>query len=424
MSNQIPFLHPSRRSPGAVYHWKPSPRLRRAGWTNVRLGEDWDAALDKARARNREVAAWEQGNAGRAETGRAPRRLRWRDLVRRYRESDRYPENGKSRANYDSYIALLDAWALDGELLLSDLDRPMIIDLRDALVKDKREYRTAALLRVLSVLLRFGADKGVLPLGIGDRLDIPSPPKRTRRIRRDHLPLLLEAADALGFAHVRLGIVLGFYSMQREGDLLSATGFQIRPVEDVSSDARRALAGADGKVSGLWLQQEKTGSWVAVSLAPEARAEVEGAIAAGRARARAEGEVACTNLILYRNEDRACPEWRFQRDFRAVVDHAIAQATERQQHELARLLAGDPARARDAIQFRDLRRSGMCWLREMAVPVPLIASISGHSIEETQKILDTYMPRDSRAAAEGMALAVARQAARDAAAEIEAEEIR
>ena len=53
--------------------------------------------------------------------------------------------------------------------------------------------------------------------------------------------------------------------------------------------------------------------------------------------------------------------------------------------------------------------------------MPLIASISGHSIEETQKILDTYMPRDTRAAAEGMAIAVARQTARDAEAAIEQE---
>jgi hypothetical protein len=64
----------------------------------------------------------------------------------------------------------------------------------------------------------------------------------------------------------------------------------------------------------------------------------------------------------------------------------------------------------------------MCWLRELRVPIPMIASISGHSIKETTDILDTYMPRDTRSAAEGMAIAVTRQAARDAAdaAELEA----
>jgi integrase len=79
-------------------------------------------------------------------------------------------------------------------------------------------------------------------------------------------------------------------------------------------------------------------------------------------------------------------------------------------------------RGSGGLQFRDLRRSGMCWLRELRVPVAMIASISGHSIDETQKILDTYMPRDTRSAAEGMAIAVTRQAARDLAdaAELEA----
>ncbi|HEX8400483.1 MAG TPA: hypothetical protein VF628_02140 [Allosphingosinicella sp.] len=409
--NQIPFLCEQRLAGGAVkYHWKPSPRLRRAGWQNLDLGIDRKAAIGAALARNDELERWQ---AGPAAAPRAPaQRPRWRDLVARYKADPRYLDlKLKSRAEYDSRIRTLTAWAQDGDLLLSQIDRPVVIELRDALVGgDGSRHRTAALLRVLSILLKFGADKGLVAEGIGRELDIPTPPKRKRRLTRDQLAPLLHAAAELGHAHVALGITLGFYSMQREGDLLSATGFQIRPVEDVSSDARRTLAGGDGKVSGLWLQQEKTDTWVAVSLAPPARVAVEAAIVAARADART-----CTNLILYPGGDRPCPEWRFQRDFRAVVDHAVLRATDCRDHVLARLLGGDPAKPNDAIQFRDLRRSGMCWLRELQVPTALIASISGHSIKETEAILETYMPRDTRAAAEGMAIAVARQAERDAA---------
>lgn len=406
------------------YYWKPTPRERREGWSSLTFEAEprEDAAALEARAitsclaRNRDVAAARAGAGARAVPARAPVRPRWRDLVGKYRADQRYLALApKSRAEYDSRLRTLGAWALDGDLLLADLDRPMVIELRDTLVNhDARRHRTAALLRVLSILLGFGFDKGMLPLGLGASLAIPTPPKRTRRIVRDQIAFLLAGADALGLAHVRLGIVLGFYSMQREGDLLAATGFQIKPVDDVSADARRALAGPDGRVMGLWLQQGKTQVWVAVSLAPVALAEVEAAIAANRARPRAEGAPACTSLILYPGEDRPCPEWRFQRDFRAVVDHAAAAATARQDHDLASLLRGEEGKARDAIQFRDLRRSGMCWMREMRVPAALIASNSGHSIKQTEDILDTYMPRDTRAAAEGMALAVARQAERDA----------
>jgi hypothetical protein len=425
MSNQIPFLHPSKRTPGAVYHWKPSARLRAGGWQNCRLGTDWNAAIAAAVARNREVAAWQAGGAAAPIARAAPRRWRWRDLVARYtaEQKGEWEPNPawtrlkpKSRAEYRSCIKALTTWAEGGELRLDMLDRTMVMDLKDALANDPRRHRMAALFRVLNILLGFAFDKGMMPAMVGGNLQIAKPGPRTRRLRRDQLAPLLASADALGFPHVHLGIVLGFYSMQREGDLLSATGFQFRPVEDLSLFARKSLAGPDGRVRGLWLQQEKTAAWVAVSLPPQSQEMLRAAIAASRAAGGA-----CSNLITCRDEDRPCPEWRFQRDFRAVVNHAIEQAMLRQDHALAALYAGDPGRRRDAIQFRDLRRSGMCWLRELGVPVPLIASISGHSIQETQKILDTYMPRDTHAAAEGMALAVHRQAQRDAEAEAEGE---
>ncbi|HEV2747218.1 MAG TPA: hypothetical protein VGW34_07965, partial [Allosphingosinicella sp.] len=348
---------------------------------------------------------------------RAPARPRWRDLVAAYRltkgKRGYLAKRPKTRTEYDSRIRTLDAWALDGELRLDQLDRQMVLDLKEALEQGSK-YRCAALLRVLGILLQLAYNKGWIASNFAHKLDIETPPRRKRRILREHLPHLVEAAAELAMPHVELGILLGFYTMQREGDLLAATGFQIRPIDDVSTDARKALTGQDGKVSGLWLQQAKTETWVAVALAPWARAPVEAAIAAGRAAG-----AACTHLILHPAEDRPCPDWRFQRDFRAVVSHAAAAAALRQDHDLARILGGDPGKPRDAIQYRDLRRSGMCWLRELRVPTPLIASISGHSIRETEDILETYMPRDTRAAAEGMAIAVARQAERDLAERLE-----
>jgi hypothetical protein len=444
--NQIPGLFPSKKGPpGTVYHWKPSKTQRAAGWANLRLGTDWGAAIKAADARNDEVAAARAaakaqpiGAGAPAASGASnpltarratPQRARWRDLVRDYKADERYRSlKPKSRREYDSCLRTLGEWALDGDLRLDQLDRPMIVDLRDTLVNhDRRPYRTAGLLRVLSLLLQFAEDKGTIPSNPARALNIPTPPKRTRRLLRDQIAPLLEAADDLGHHHVRLGIVLGFYTMQREADLLASTSFRVRAIDDLSSDARRALAGADGKVLALFLQQEKTDAWVAIPFVPVARQAVEAALAARAAYAAAAGAGAAvgTHLIPDRvHAGAACPDFRFQRDFRETVTHAAARATEGQQHDLARLYLGNPEKKRDAIQFRDLRRSGMCWLRELHVPVPLIASISGHSIEETQKILDTYMPRDTRAAAEGMAIAVARQARRDAdvAAEREAEE--
>jgi hypothetical protein len=173
-TNQIKGLQPSRRTAGATYHWKPSPRERRHGFANLMLGTDYDGACLAAIARNSEVEAWFAEAVGATAPRAAPRILRWRDLVATYKADPAFLElKPKSRAEYESRIRALTLWALDGELRLSDVDRPMIVNLRNTLVKDPRKHRTAALLRVLRILANYGASQGWLPRGLTDDLNIP-----------------------------------------------------------------------------------------------------------------------------------------------------------------------------------------------------------------------------------------------------------
>ena len=51
-------------------------------------------------------------------------------------------------------------------------------------------------------------------------------------------------------------------------------------------------------------------------------------------------------------------------------------------------------RAQIDAQARDLRRTAMVRMAEAGATVPQIASVSGHSIEATQRILETYLPRN------------------------------
>lgn len=56
--SRIPFFCAQPLAGGrVVYHWKPSPRLRRLGWANVRLGSDYEVAAKQARALNDEIAS-------------------------------------------------------------------------------------------------------------------------------------------------------------------------------------------------------------------------------------------------------------------------------------------------------------------------------------------------------------------------------
>lgn len=49
----------------------------------------------------------------------------------------------------------------------------------------------------------------------------------------------------------------------------------------------------------------------------------------------------------------------------------------------------------DDLLGRDLRRTAMVVLGRLGMPEAAIASLSGHSIEGTRRILETYMPRDT-----------------------------
>lgn len=53
----------------------------------------------------------------------------------------------------------------------------------------------------------------------------------------------------------------------------------------------------------------------------------------------------------------------------------------------------------DGLQFRDLRRTGMVRMAEAGANAVEISAVSGHSIDQTTRILETYIPRNERMAA-------------------------
>lgn len=371
-TNQIPFLTPSRPTPGATYHWKPSPRLRRLGFANQRLGTEWGAAVAGALAQNEAVERWHAANADSAAPNKPPRILRWRDLVASYQADPAFLDlKPKSRAEYASRLRTLDHWALDGTLRLADLDRSMIVQFRNALVRDPRKHRTAALLRILRVVVNFAASQGWLARGLADDLDIPEVKPRGTVIAPSAVEVLASHAEAHGLPRLALAIRLGFWTLQREGDLLGLTRFHWRELTDCSAFARRHLAGPDGKVMGLRLQQAKTGKWVEIALPPPLRAAVE-------------REMPREGFLLARDPcGTLWPAWAFQRAFRGLC----------------------AAEGMPDVQFRDLRRSGMVYAGELAVPLPMITARSGHTVLGAKAtILDTYMPGNARVTAEGVAI--------------------
>src|SRR4051794_9306098 len=62
----------------------------------------------------------------------------------------------------------------------------------------------------------------------------------------------------------------------------------------------------------------------------------------------------------------------------------------------------DVARAKagiEGVQRRDLRRTAMVRMAEAGATTAQIAAVSGHTIDQTSRILDTYIPRRGEVAA-------------------------
>jgi hypothetical protein len=403
----IPYLTSYAGADGTLhYRWIP-PRRARAAFASAKLGTDHAAAQTAAIELNRRLTAWEVDAKLPDTASVAPgRRIHcWDDLAHDFRTAINArlaagTMSPKTHREYLTQMKWLSKWALDGTLPVRNITADLCQDLRDTLVLRASPWVAAARLRMLRQLL----GHAVKPLRMMasnpmDGVPIPTPPARTKRIAIEAMESLAAHADGIDHANLATGILLGFFTTQREGDLLAATRISWRAIEDVASFDRIALAPDGGAPMGLRILQGKTKKWVTNFLPHDLTRRLTATIAA-----RGDG----WHGHLLEQDDwtgapRQWPEWAFQRAFRNLVDKCATDARNRGDDWLADQL--------DGLQYRDLRRSGMCWLRDMGATIAQIAAISGHSITYTQKILDTYMPSDPRGAAAGIAGALRTRAA-------------
>jgi len=420
------YFKPVTRAGGRiVYLWEPSKELRTLGWTAVPLGEDFGAAVIACEAENAKLDAWRAG----AMTG-APKSVErtdhryatWADLDRRFDGPDglegisykmNRPYSAKTKIEYRSRMKFLRAWANNGAMKLRHITPESVMELRNELVKGTSPHTAAAILRVLSVMTSWAEQHGLIERGKdpAKRLNIPEPQSRRKRVQPDVVEAIAAMALKKGWDAIALAVRMGFYMVQRPSDLRALTDFNWRKAIDIAPHDRAALAGPDGEVWTFRLKQKKTGAWVDLAVPYDIRAAVDAALTIERRKKNREATHANLPILTDHTTGRVWHEHNFTKYVRMAINETIAAARAANDEYLVDQLTG--------LQFRDLRRSGMCWMRDLGVPVPLIAARSGHSIQETQNILDTYMPADSRGSAAALAMATTRAAeiARDKEAE-------
>jgi Phage integrase family. len=74
---------------------------------------------------------------------------------------------------------------------------------------------------------------------------------------------------------------------------------------------------------------------------------------------------------------------------RSSFPRARRVRTRRIRHEFRRIAKS----AGIGLQFLDLRRSAVVYLAEADCTIPQISAITGHQLDRTTRILETYLPR-------------------------------
>lgn len=397
---QIPFLTWQRVAAGGeVGHWKPSPQLRKLGWVNHRLGTRHPdgtgelAVIERALELNRTLAEWRAGRAAIQPATPLPRKLTFADLADRYRASDEFAALADStRGEYATRLRQLEHWALDGTLPLVQLDRAMVKELKRGLLavspatgQPGSKYKCASTLRVLRLLLNWAKDEGLAAANPTDGVPIPSTDSRQAKLTWHQAETFAAAAAALADpagAVVARAVRVGFWSLQRQADLLALNALAWRELDNLDPRDRAALADPRGIVRGFRLRQQKTRAWIDAPLPAWLHADVEAAFARSQ-----------WLLADPLDPARAIPNWRLQRVARKALR-----------------IAGFAGH-----QFRDLRRSGMSFFKDHGALPSNIFAISGHAVLGGRKtIADTYMPPDTPAACAAVAAVLRTLTARQA----------
>jgi integrase len=262
-------------------------------------------------------------------------------VVVEYRNADEFRDLAPGTARYYSQY-LRDIEALGPRLPFSSFTRRAVVDLIESYSKPHQRAKSAAVLKNLFKIARY---RGLVTTDetVGLRLRTSKP--RERVWSREEENRWLEAA-LIEDPHMTTGFLILQYTAQRPGDMLKMSWPQY------SGGAIR-------------LRQQKTRVALDVPVHPTLAEHLDGL------------QPSSTSLTIVAYRGRPVKYGQFNERFRRIARRAGIE---------------------DA-QARDLRRTAMLRMAEAGATTPQIASVSGHSIQATQRILETYLPRN-RALAE------------------------
>ena len=361
---------------GPRWYWQPSAQLRADGWRPQRLLANTLAdAMKLAEELNAEVdakrASLPTGKAAKAPAGSVLA------MIQAYKASKWWPKGERTRKDYGHYLDAIATWAGD---MPSRAVTPRAVQAFHTAMETRTEgkgrhrrtihtpARAAAAVRVLSALFSAGVRLGFVATNPALRAGISVARQREPVLwTRPQLDHLVATADAMGWHSQATAMLLNYWCGQRQADILHLAPWALEH-------------------GAIVLKQRKRGRKVSlpVHLVPELVARLEAD------RARTTTVASLTHLLLHEGTGRPWQPYTFTHTFAEIR---------------AKAAAGDPALNLPAmpscasLRWMELRHTAVTALKAAGLDALAISSITGHTAQSVQAILDRhYLVRTTEAA--------------------------
>jgi integrase len=368
---QIRFFttRPGKRGKGPRYFWQPSTDLIKAGWKVQRLSDDKIAAHAEAQRHNENLDAWRKGLQGseivNAQIGSVEA------LIRNYKQSRRWRELAeKTQGGYEYAFRIIRAWAADAPV---NAITPKLVQMFYEAMRAKTPAKAAAVVRVLRLLMTHAVREDMIAQNPAQNPGITHKAKKGTIWTDAQINHMVRTADAMDQYSMGTAILINAWMGQRLGDVVSVLASSYR----------------DGCI---FIRQSKTGAEVSlpVDQVPVIKERIEGQLRKNR-----RAEKPSVYLMPTENGQAYKVRW-FAAQLQRIRDAAAA--------------GGPPPAGMKHLIFKDLRHTAVTRLAEAGAPVPMIASITGHSFRTCEEIVDRYNIRTSKMAEQAFRMRLAAEA--------------
>lgn len=255
-----------------------------------------------------------------------------------YKKSPKFTRLAAStRRIYERWMIALTKQA--GADPITDLTPQACYEIVDGIESKGGKVHCAA---VLSKVAKVGMKHGLLATNPASALELEGSNRRDEIWEPWEQEAFLSASESIpdGIGY-RRGFLMLKYTAQRPGDM-----------------RRAAWPHYNGQ--SIMVRQQKTGKLLEIACHAVLRAELDQADR-------------ISTVIVTRDDGRPFTEAQWIAGFKEIMARAGIEGK----------------------QARDLRRTAMVELAVIETPLANIASVSGHSIDRTTKILETYIPRNA-----------------------------